>query len=547
MPSFQRVAPRVLVTVLLPFAFVFLAPFNAKTQTLEQSASYVSKVDESLTIRRVAVLPVTDNLQGIYARPIETQLQALIKNYHQWDLVDADVTGKPLTSSELEEKPAEVLKYIKDIDADAVIAANVQKSPLGVTIKLNLILKSDGKVLVQESLNDFPKFELPQIKEQTDVLFQKLVAKIPYNGLVLSRQQNTVTLNLGRKDGIGKDQTVTVIQIIKLNRHPKFNFLVSSEKEIIGKIKILKVEETLSFGAVVSEKERGAIKRFAKVSGLDFVEYTAPAELGSKAVSLEDRADSKVTFGKNPGEWVPAQPPSFGQVGIKLGFGTYSNSVGLISTDADPDPGTINATSAIYPSIAVFGEIWLNPTWIIRADVFQGLTSTKNNLSGSSPSEINHQISKYSLAVGYNFLLHDDFFGPKLQLRTGLSSYRSYVDDTTPRAFTTTNYSGLILGVHGSLPVSKDKRWSLGAGLNMTVMARLSETPESSGDSPKNTITDFNFYGEHRIRPNLNVTAGMDFWLYSSNLSGGGRANGDQATSMSQRHMILNAGIAYLF
>lgn len=546
MPSFQRVAASRLVAVGLVQITLLVTIFSisprAYSQTLEQSAQYVSKIDEQLTVRKVAVLPVADNLQGIYARPIESHLNTLVKNYHQWDLVDTAIDGKPLTTAEVENNPAAVLKYAKDIEADALLSANVVKGPLGITIKLSLLLKSDGKVLLQEVLSDYPKFEIPELKTQVELLFKKLVAKMPYNGLVLSRQQNTVTLNLGRSEGIVKDQTVTVIQIIKVTRHPKFNFLVSTDKEIIGKIKILKVDDTLSFGAVISEKERGTIKRFSKVSGLDFVEYTAPAELGSKAVSLEDRPDAKVTFGKNPGEWLPAEPPSFGQVGLKLGFGNFTNSVDLSLS------GSQSTTSSIYPSLSLFGEIWLNPNWIIRAEIFQGIASTKNPVAGSAPAELNNQISKYSLAVGYNFLLQDDFFGPKLQLRGGLSSYRAFVDNTAPMVFTTLNYSGLLLGVNGSLPVTKDKRWSVGAGLNLTMLAKLSESPESSGNDAKNSITDFNFYGEHRIRPNLNVIAGMDFWLYSTSFGGGGgRSNGDVASSLSQRHIILSGGIAYLF
>ncbi len=541
MPLFRRVAATRLVAVLVSFSVVVMLPQLGLTQTLEQSAQYVSKVDEELTIRKVAVLPATDNLQGIYSRPLESHLNALIKNYHQWDLVETSVDGKPLSSAEIEEKPAEVLKYSKGIEADALIAANINKTPLGMSIKLSLLTRADGKLLLQETLADYPKFELPDLKQQLEMLFKKLVSKMPYNGLVLSRKQNTVTLNLGRTEGIVKDQTVSVIQIIKVTRHPKFGFLINTDKEILGKIKILKVEDTLSFGAIVSEKERGAIKRFAKVSGLDFVEYNAPAELGSQAVSLEDRTDSGVSFGKNPGEWIPAEPPAFGQVGIKLGFGSYRSSVSL-------DTGNLSSSSSLYPSIAVFGEVWLNPTWIVRADIFQGIASSKNPRAGSTPADLNNQISKYSLALGYNFLLHDDFFGPKIQLRGGISSYRAYVDNTTPLVFTTTNYSGLVIGVSGSLPVTKDKRWSLGAGMNMTFLTRLTETPEESGNSPKNSITDFNIYGEHRIRPNLNVVAGMDFWLYSTNFGGGGgRSNGEVASSSSQRHTILNAGIAYLF
>lgn len=528
------------------FISVFLIAFSTLTTpsvfAQEQSASYVSQTDQDLTIRRVAVLPVTDNTDGIYARPSENQLIQQIRESHRWDYVDAGLSGQIPTLIELEESPAQLQKLLAKVEADAAIGAALSKGPNGLSLRVDLFLKKDGKVLVQEVVRDLPRFELAEVRSQITQIYKRIVAKIPYDGLILSRQQNRVTINLGKSDGLQKDQVVTAVQILGVTRHPKFNFIISTEKEILGRIKILKVDETLSFGSIISEKERGAIQRLAKIAGVSQVNYGDPANLTDPSVNdLANRPDSPVSFGKTPREWLPTQPPSFGAVGAKLGFGSYSSSAAVSS-------GSLEAKSMFYPRLALYGEMWLTSEWMIRADVAQGIINTDNPRAGSKPSELNHLMNRYSMEVGYNFLLRDDFFGPKLNLSAGFMTYRMFVDDSTPTGLTTANYSGMLLGLGGSFPITDDKIWYAGGRLNLFVFTSLNESPKTSGDSSKNSINDFSLFVERKIAENMRLTGSLDFSLYSSSFSGQGtRDNGETASSLSQRHTILSGGLVYMF
>lgn len=522
-------------------ATFFATPTEVLAQ--DQASAYFSQTDADLTVRKVAIFPVSDNLDGIYARPIEGHLTELVKAYHQWDLADASSTIGLSSVADLEDNPDEVRRIGSGIDADAFLVAKASKGPNGLSIKLNLFMKKDGKLLVQEVLKDHPRFEINELKSQTKTLFSKLVRRIPYDGLILSRQGNRVTLNLGKTDGITQNQMVSVVQIIKATRHPKFHFLVSTEKEILGKIKILKVEDTLSFGSVVSELDKGVIRKFHKIGGLDQVSYPEPDELtgsGEGRGSILDRDDGQISFGKNPGEWLPTKPPAFGAVGLKVGLGNYNNSIALSS-------GNLETSASLYPSLGIFGELWLNPKWLVRAELEQGVASTPNSRSGSTPSELNHQLTKYALMMGYNFLLRDDFFGPKLQVRGGFMRYQVFVDSSSPLAFTTATYSGMLLGLYGSLPISEKKEWYVGAGLNLVLFPGLQEKPVSSGASNKNTINDFTLWAEKKLSENLHATASLDFSLYSTSFSGAGTRSGEVATSMSQRHSRVTGGVTYMF
>ncbi len=516
-------------------------PTSNKSAT--QASSYFSQIDTDLTIRKVAIFPVTDNLDGIYARPIESHLKALVKEYHQWDLVEANFSDALTSVGDLEESPDDVKRLGQNIDADAFIVAKASKGPTGLTIKVNLFLRRDGKLLAQEALKDHPRFELSDLKSQMQTLFAKLKRKIPYDGLVLSRQGNRVTVNLGKADGVVVDQVLTVVQLIKAVRHPKFNFLVSTEKEILGKIKVLKVDDMLSFGAMLSELDKGVVRRFHKVAGLDQVTYPEPEDLESTVIggeSVLDRPEAEMTFGKNPEEWRPNRPPAFGSVSLKVGIGSYTSSVSMTSEN-------LEAASSFAPSLGIAGELWLNPHWLVRVELEQSVVQTKNPRSGSTPSELNHSGSRYALMGGYNVLLQDDFFGPKLQIRAGLMNRRVFVDNSTPVALTTTTYSGYIVGLFGSLPITEKRDWYLGAGLNMALFPELQEKPVTSGGSAKNSINDFALWVEKKLNENLRATASLDFSLYSTTFSGSGTRVGEVATSLSQKQTSLGAGIIYMF
>ncbi|NJL24365.1 MAG: hypothetical protein HC902_03780 [Calothrix sp. SM1_5_4] len=292
-------------TMFRRFAQVFLvlaASVHFMDRTFAQEQVYRSDVDDLLTLQKVSVLAFTDNLQGIYARPLEAHFISLVEKMHRWDYVPSSNSGPLVSPEELEASAEKSLQVSQGLGADAFFAGRVTKGPNGVSIHLSLFLSKDGKLLSQAILKDYKKFNIGDLNEQIERLLAEVVSRLPYSGRVLSRDGNRVTLNLGTRDGIQTNQLLSVIQIIQAHRHPKFSFLIKTEKEIFGRIKVLKVEETLSFGVVISEKERGAIQKNSKIGPLDFITYsggetlslTPPAE-----DALLDRDDGKIAFGKD--------------------------------------------------------------------------------------------------------------------------------------------------------------------------------------------------------------------------------------------------------
>lgn len=524
------------------WTFVFFFSLSALAQPVEQGSLYKSSIDDLLTIKSITVLPFSDNLQGIYARPLEAHVVDILKDIHRFDYLESNSVGPILSPQELEESPSKTQQVASSIVADAFLVTRIIKGPKGINIRMNLFLKDDAQLLFQEELVNYQIFDIENLKAKTAELLQKIVAKIPYEGRILSRDGNRVTVNLGNKDGIQAEQTVSVIQIISATRHPKFNFLVSTEKEILGKVKLLKIDDTLSFGVIVSEREKGAIQKEAKISGIDFVSYSGenPYASVNSASNLETRPDSEVSFGKNPTAWVPKDPPSFGRIGAQLGLGMFTGSSNLSSS------GAVEAKNSLSPNILLDGEIWITPQWTMSALLHQGIITVDNPLGGSSPSELNQNFSRYELLAGYTFRVGPDIWGTNVQLQGGWASAQLYVDDSTPRAFTRTTFSGFKLGVQGSFPVTPDQVWRAGAKFYLHLQTNLSEAPVTSGASNSPKVNEFGVFGGKKIGEDLMITGHLDFLQYSSSFSGQGTRS-ETASSLSHRFTLFTAGISYFF
>jgi hypothetical protein len=516
--------------------------FAQEVEAAKPAGAYHSDVDDLLTIQKVSLLPFTDNLQGIYSRPLEAHFISMLNDMHRWDFIPANPSGPILSPEELEAAPDKVIQVSQGSGADAFFASRITKGPNGVTIHLSLFLSKDGKLLSQAILKDYKQFNIDDLQKQSQRLLTEIVNRLPYSGRVLSREANRVTVNLGSKDGIQKNQLLSVIQIIKANRHPKFNFLISTEKEIFGRIKVLKVEDTLSFGVVVTEKERGAIQKNAKIGPIDFVTYSGDSlSLNPTAEeTLSNREGGGIAFGKNAKAWTPQNPATFGQVGARLGLSQIREA-----TDVAAPVGSLSKQANFAPSVILEGELWVTPEWTFHARLKQGIAGIDNPRSGSQPKVLNQSFSYYEAAVGYRLRFGPHSWSPYAEPSLGYLNAKLYTDNASPEAFLTQQYSGMKLGVSGAAPIGEGD-YGVGGEFSMVFNPSLKESPVTSGGGPKNQVVQFGVLGFKRMGERLKLQLNLDFEMYSSNFNGsGGRV--EAASSSSQRYTTLSGGLYYMF
>jgi hypothetical protein len=515
--------------------------FSMMLPTFAQTTVLTSPIDDQLTVKTVMVAPLNDNVSGIYAKPLTTQLSNIVDEDRQWDLKSFPGNRKA-TLEDFEDQPKLVQDLLTQSKVDALLAGRITKGPKGLSLRLELFSGKDGLPLAQENLQDYPGFEISDLRQQLDNSYKNLKAKMPYAGLVLSRKNQLVTVNMGTLQGIQSGDDLSVIQIIKVTRHPRFHFIIKTEKEIIGRIHVDKAEESLSFGSIIMERTENVVQPGMKVIAVKFVKYSDSPVVGGKMLpGLAERPDSQVAFGNEaPKEWVPARPPSFGKIGLLFGLGSYAVSNNLQGV------GSVNGRNSLTPSLHLDGELWLTKNWYGDLQIREFVAQISNGYSGSSPGHINLSATEASLQFGYNFLIADDFYGPKFQLSAGLTQFNTHLDDSTPEAYTSMKWGGLGIGLGGSFPIASDVPVTLGAKLNYYLSTSLSESPDDSGSSSSPSITQFSVYGTYRYTPRMNLRADILYDLYSSSFSGTGSRT-PAATSASHTITTLAGGVEFLF
>lgn len=511
-------------------------------ETFAQKTQFVSNVDQDMTIKAVTLGPLPDNVSGIYSKPLREHLNSLIQQDKQWSLKNYQETLS-FQPEDFESKPETVKLVLKKMTADAVIAGRINQGPQGINIRLQIFSGKNGLLLSQAQLQNYSGFEINDLKSQMETLYRKVKKGIPYAGIILSRKGLLVTVDQGSRQGLTPDATLTVVQILKIQRHPKFNFVVGADKEILGKVKLKKVEENLSFGTITVEKEEGVIapqQKFIVDNDLSYPETPMTAE-GNVVPDLNQRSDSPVAFGDKAQEWVPETTPTFGKLGLLLGFSMYNMNANVATG------GGLSASNSFAPTIGLEGEMWVTPQWFGAFSLKQIVFSVANPYAGSTPSKLNASAQQYSLLGGYNFLIAEDFWGPKIQLLAGLSNFKSYVDQSTPVAFTSQTYSGILFGLGGHFPLQLESKLplSLGARLNFHWNPSMTESPVSSGSS-SNSITSFSGYGEYKYSARINLRAVLSYDVFSSTFSGTG-SRGEITTSSSHSITTISGGLDYMF
>jgi hypothetical protein len=534
------------LSVCVIFFIAIAALGQAKVSSLPKSTSrpqvtYLSDVDRSLVIEKISILPFIDNVGQVYSKTLtQTEFDFFDKG-HQW----LPVLSKSLVSESQgasESLSPEDVKKISAVDnSQAVLAGRLWKGPRGIQLRLVLYLTSDGQPFLIETNDNIREFATEEIAKELSKSLVNIYQKLPVQGRILSRRGNEITVSLGTYHGLKISDLINVIQIVSIERHPKNKFMLSHQKVLLGQIKILKADEFLSFAQVTMEKEPGVIQVGANTKPDEFIKYGL-AEDGTMNTLRERigaRADSDVSFGHKPEEWQPKQPPQFGRFQLAAGLLQYNQNLAMQSA------GSLSASTSLGPTIALDGEAWLNQEWYVDLGFRQSAFTVSNAFSGSTPGQLNMSVSEYHVAGGYNYLIENDFWGPKLQFTLGISQFAVRSDESTPLFLTNMNYGGMYLGFRGGFPLGKESSYDLGFQFKYYLTNSLTEN-KSSGNPSGVKTTNFGFFGSYKTNRGYNIIGELNFEYFTSSFSGTTNRT-DPVSSISHKVTSLLAGIEYFF
>lgn len=518
--------------------FVLLLSIATLAQKKSSEVKYISDTDNLLTINKLIILDFVDNSSGIYAKPLTDEAVLFFEKIHQWSIDRKENKFKTeLLNNDEVKKTCSSQKT-----GQAVLSGRVVTGPQGLQIKLRLSLCQDGQVLLVDNTEPTQEFATDSIKKILNKKLLSMIERLPYQGVILSRRGQDVTINMGRFQGLHDGDIMNVVQIINLQRHPKQDFLVGHDKILLGQISISKVDDYLSFGQITMEKEPGVIQVSQKIKLDQFIQYALNEDGTWLAVKdkLTNRPEGDIAFGKKPAIWKSQEPPQYGALQMALGLIQYNQNVNFQSA------GSIDASTSIAPTLSLAGEFWLNDLWFIDLGLKQSAFSVNNAYpSNSSPSSLNMSVSRYHLAGGYNLLLEDNnFWGSKLKFIFGLAQYSAKADRSSPNLFLSDqNFGGLYLGVAGDFPMSLEIPWTFGFKFKYYLTNTSSDGDSGSSGGVK--INEFGFITKYTGKKGFNYLAELNFEYYNSDFSGGSRL--DPITSSKHKITEVLLGLEYLF
>lgn len=529
-----------IVMNIIRLSFVFLmcqflyVLANAQTTSLKNKTpfptKYSSAADQALVLKTVAIAPVYDNSNNIYKKSVEEHLRNLVQEDYFWALSEFSAEKKDIRVDEFDENPQLTLQILEKSKADGILTCFLIKGPQGLSIQLNLYSKDGGKLLLREDFQDAKLFEIAKVNTVITTLYNNLKSRLPYSGYVTSRSGNTVTINIGDKSGIKVGDTITVAQILKLNRHPKHNFMTSVEKEIIGRITLAKVEANSSFGEITLEKENGVIERGSKILPLDFVKYPS-----TDSKPLGDILPGE----KNPVEWLPAPTPQFGKISIMAGVTDFSDHTVLTN-------GTnLEAEKSLALTFDLATELWITPEYFAELELQQSSFKADNDLSGSSPSSLNYTLNKMDFSFGYKYLIDGNFWGPQVFASLGYYTHSVRVSDSVPTSFTSFDLTGIDLSVGGMFPVTLKNDVAIGAKAKFLFFENLTEKPVTSG-GPSSSFNQFDVLATYQYTTNINIKGSISFTNIQTTFSGTGNKT-PPSRSLDEKISTYLVGVEYLF
>lgn len=508
------------------------------------ATTFVSADDEDITLQSVAISPGHDNVQGIYAPALTNYLQTLIEGSRFLDGRMATSNTTEWDLNELRSSPTATSKLIRQLNADSLIHLQVSKGQMGLRYELGLFTAKTGQLWAYADAMEPTKLDLEYGKDIVRKLYQHILAQLPFQGLILSRQGNKVTVGRGQLGGLRPDQEIEVIQVVGVKRHPEFQFVTEVHKQVIGKIHITQVDETMGFGYIIFEREPQSLKVGHKLLIREPVLYPALASSKNEPVvdHLMARADGAVVLQGQSKEWKPEDPPTFGRAHFLFGLGDFGSG-SKFETSGPQKETTLSASNA-----SVDSDLWLTQNWLLSFALNQGTADLENPLAGSSPATITFALQNIKMGIGYDLGLSNDINGPRLKIHLANSQFKTRVTDNSPTSYTGSSFTATAVGLIGHLPLTDDStKWAMGAEFWYHLSPRIKESPVKSGQGSNIEMSELSWLLSYKMNSRVSWMSKYSMNTYRSRFSGTSTRVGELVSSSEITWKYLNFGMEYLF
>jgi len=490
---------------------------------------YASEIGDELAFKRIALFELEDKTAEGYGRVVSSSLRDNISDSVRFEIVIPEEQKIPSSRKE-------AIKIGKKLKADAVIHGSSKIEDDILKISLEMINVRNGSTFATESkwIKGKPTKEI--IEKNIKDITAKLISRIPYKALVTDVKEEEIIINAGRFHGIDEGSRLSIFEIKGIKRHPFTNEIINIEREDIGELTAVRVEDAIT-SAKIKEIKKG--KRAEVNNKIDFKpSLKVIADNSQRKKEFLTKKEKAVTEEKVKKE-VKAEKRNYNIVGIDAIVGYATNDYSFNSNELK-----FTRKAGSFLTAGFKGELW--PVSFLGIDLLYKTGWLKFNKIGTA--SIDTKASPYWLSANfkYRYIFTEKAASPHLFGKVGYHIYNFPVDKSDSQYFNNYSYKGIDIGIGAKIPF-----WdSFGINISGDYLPSLSvkEDPVTSGAKGKASGYLLGMGMYYIFTDGFILDLNYSYNSYKADFTGTGtRGTGATNASSTDTYNGLNLNIRYEF
>ncbi len=458
--------------VLIASHFAYASPENDRIYALES----------------VGWLRASDNVDGIFGSYLDDVYRSYFGRQTRFTVKPLTTVDEILSQSKIPYsiliQDSDVLRKIaKRAAVESVVRTRVLKEGDSYRFILEWVYAPRGDVLATQEFrfDDDVKTgaltsdRLPQLMRTA---LDQLVAGLPFLAQITGVEQDTVTVNIGRNQNVSPKQTLVIYTLQGLKRHPIYKKIEEWRWQLVGKVRVEQVEDSMLFGKIIEVEPGQAMLREQKVRE---VLALPPEPLSPEEVKNQSQDQSRL-----------------GWIAGTMGIGAYNRNVGNGSAT------TGRGGSGIGFQFDAEALVWLNSRFLANASVLGGLINySPTDLATKSTTGTSYSgsMTQFRLAVGASLMPAKTIFDTNAWVTVGYRSTQFSLPSTTTDSTGTSTMSSLSVGLGGQMRVNQDISAFL--GLELGLFRTLTQTTPAFGNAVSTGDIQFSLGANYLLMDHL--------------------------------------------
>ncbi len=478
----------------------------------------INQVLASYSMRRCMILPVKDSVGGAIGFQVFTKVENYLKAskwcYYQGNSEIINTLGNyKNTLNEALNNP-DVLKVVSEkTRAGSLIRITVESFPKGAKVDIKVI-GANGKDIYFKESTELSTDDIDVIAQTVNNWLDVYEKNIPYDGRVLGVLGTQFTVDLGQDQSLYEGYEINIVRPVRKKIHPLLKEIVDWKTMPVASAKIFHSGKSQSQARLVEYKRETLIQPEDWV----IIDKTNANSKPIDEMSYKniDTSQTEFSFGK------------LGQLALAVNLGPGSDTI---------SGSTIKKIGGFNIGISAQAEVWATRNYWVGLDIVKTFGSFSPDEGSFTSDSFSVDQSIFKLKTGYKYLPLGFFYGPQVDAYVGYASYGYGLDNKTSDGVGAVDFSGILLGTKGSIPIVKDFR----IYLNLDFIFSPSYEEEVTIYGEAESVRNFNLQmgGTYKYSPNMQFFGGFSYYV--------SKAEFNSTTSISIKNTLFKGGAIFNF